>query len=264
MRQWKDYKAIIPESRLDKELKHHFELSKMKKRGVSSNASRLRKSEMFNSLQVPSGNDIPNKIQGYGIRFASFKTPNKYEGFSRKRMSSFNENKRRPVNTLTIPRQGDNNSGSESMSSVRSEENKLTYFPKSNFKTPQVHSSSPSMNSNRDSQSKRGIKLSSKKLGNLECKESHNFGEVGESIINKGQRSRRKHKTKAIYPTHLRLIDNLNFDQSEYDDEQMNEKVNDKLKTQNKLPNNIVVRLDYPSKIEQNIISKSMSKLYEE
>jgi hypothetical protein len=139
--------------------------------------------------------------------------------------------------------------------------NKLTYFPKSNFKTPQAHSSSPSMNSHRDSQSKRGLRLSSKKLGNLECKESHNFGEVGESIVNKNQRSRRKHKTKAIYPTHLRLVDNLNFDQSEYDDEQMNEKINDKLKAKDHFPRNIEVRLDYPSKTEQHGVSKSIGKL---
>lgn len=58
-------------------------------------------------------------------------------------------------------------------------------------------------------------------LKNLECQESKNFGEIGDSIINKAENSSH-HKNSGS--RHFVSLKNVDFDQSEYDALAMNEK----------------------------------------
>lgn len=214
IRYWNDFKSKKMPANFESRLKDHFEDLKMKKRGVSSNASRLKRTEFFAALQPQMSLEFPNDQQLNQFRISSFKTPKKsFEKF-RKRMSSFNENKRRPINTLTIPKKGDVISDSGSISSVKSENTNKNFDSYLN-NLQKFRSSSPMTKKNP----RQAQKLNSKKLGNLECKESNNFSEIGDSIINK------KNTTKAIFPSHvLSNPSKMHFDLSEYDDEQMNEK----------------------------------------
>jgi hypothetical protein len=236
------------------EIYEKLEAIKAKKRGVSNNACRPVKMEYFHSMNLPDDNDIPKKMTNYGFSIgATFKTPNKGDVFFRKKRSNFNENNRRPIMNLEIPKRGDHNTNSASMSSIKSEEgktnmrkyikkdrfnqtkshftrksvssvkqlssqpmkNKLLHFKDSFVRTPKVHDSSPSVNSERNAYSRQRQKINIKKINNLECQESNNFA------------SRRKKQSVAIFPGHIRIKEeNQNkMDQSEYDEGQMNERL---------------------------------------
>lgn len=88
-----------------------------KKRGASNVVPRHDHFLFMDKYEIPS-NEQPNNIKDYSFNMASFKTPN---NAWRKRLSSFNNINRRPMNTLTIPKRGDHNSDFGSMSSIRSE-----------------------------------------------------------------------------------------------------------------------------------------------
>jgi hypothetical protein len=195
-----------------------------------------------------------NKMTGYGPSIgAIFKTPNKGDFFFKQKRSNFNENVRRPIMNSEIPKRGDHNTNSLSMSSIKSEEgktnmrkyikkdrfnqtkshftrksfssinqmssqpmkNKLLHFKDSFIRTPKMHDSSPSVNSERNAYSRQRQKINIEKVNNLECQESNNFA------------SRRKKHSIAIFPGHIRVKEeNRNkMDQSEYDEDQMNERL---------------------------------------
>jgi ankyrin repeat protein len=124
IRYWNDFKAKKMPAQFESRLRNHFEDLKLKKRGVSSNASRLKRADYFAALHPQMSLEFPNQHQYNQYRVNSFKTPKKSFEKLKKRMSSFNENKRRPINTLTIPKKGDIVSDSGSMSSVKSENSK--------------------------------------------------------------------------------------------------------------------------------------------
>jgi hypothetical protein len=97
--------------------------------------------------------------------------------------------------------------------------------------------------------------LNSKKLGNLECKESNNFSEIGDSIVNK------KNTTKAIFPSHvLSNPSKMHFDLSEYDDEQMNEK-SQILQEQKRLQLNHEGSISWKKHLINDMQSKSVNLL---
>lgn len=79
---------------------------KLKKRGVSTNEKIMYHKEFFNTGHFPNEiHDVPDKIRRYGIEYGRrHKTPGKIDRNNIKRNSSFNENTRRPINTITAPK----------------------------------------------------------------------------------------------------------------------------------------------------------------
>jgi hypothetical protein len=236
------------------EIYEKLEAIKSKKRGVSNNATRPVKMEFFHSMNLPDDNDIPKKMTGYGFSIgATFKTPNKGDFSFKKKRSNFNENVRRPIMNSEIPKRGDHNTNSLSMSSIKSEEgktnmkkyikkdrfnqnkshfsrksfssinqlssqpmkNKLLHCKDSLIRTPRMHDSSPSVNSERNAYSRQRQKINIEKVNNLECQESNNFA------------TRRKKQSISIFPGHIRVKEEARnkMDQSEYDEDQMNERL---------------------------------------
>ena len=216
----------------------------------------------MDNMQVP-WNDQPNNIKDYNLNMAMFKTLDKY-GIYRKRMSSFNMNKRRPTKILTIPRKGDNNSNSGSMSSIRSEDNKINIkkYSKYTAKKSKLRGSFNQLNSKNSlglitqklnqyeyaqdnlkqqsekssSRSQRSscryqgyMKRNNQQVKGLVWQESKNYGEIGDSIIN-----RNMNKTvKSSQCINMQSSNQGIFDQSEYDAAAMNEKLN--ARTKNKV-----------------------------
>jgi hypothetical protein len=78
-----------------------------------------------------------------------------------------------------------------------------------------MHDSSPSVNSERNAYSRQRQRINIEKINNLECQESNNFA------------SRRKKQSIAIFPGHIRVKEENRYkmDQSEYDEGQMNERL---------------------------------------
>lgn len=129
MRQWEGYNSKMNRSRLDVYHRDMFDLNSVKKRGVSSNV-RFQKSDLFNSFHLNNESELVNvqlnegtvqNANRFHVSGSAFKTPGKREMieslhhrtmfksrdvdlFQRKRMSSFNENHRRPMNTLAVPK----------------------------------------------------------------------------------------------------------------------------------------------------------------
>jgi len=132
IRKWDEY--VVTQIRINQLTKMITDVHiSYKKRGTSSQIPRYERLSLMNTFNIPH-NDQPNNIKDYSFNLASFKTPLKYDPLIRKRLSSFNENKRRPINILTIPKKGDNNSDSGSMSSIKSEDNKIDFLKYSKHK----------------------------------------------------------------------------------------------------------------------------------
>jgi len=88
--------------------------------------NRYYQGEFFSIGNFPQEtHDVPDKIRRYGIELGGkLKTPSKLDLIYRKRNSSFNENTRRPINTLTAPKKGDN---SDSISPIVSDDEEIDF-----------------------------------------------------------------------------------------------------------------------------------------
>ena len=206
IREWNDeeIKLHLPKSRESRALFDGIKVKK--KRGVSTNVTRLRKSQFFEALYQHFDRGVPEAAPFVKTRFDDFRTPKRSRDDAMKRMSSFNENRRRPINTLTIPKKGDVVSDFNSISSVRSENSNVNIDAYSN-NLRSFNLGSP--NNNKKTQ-EHAHKLNSKQIGKhdpnhpindiigcLVCKESNNYSEIGDSIINK------RHQSSSIYPNHI-------------------------------------------------------------
>ena len=114
-------------------------------------------------------------------------------------------------------------------SSVPLIKNKIIEMQKAEFKTP--HAADLSIQ-DLDSHltPHKTMKITIQQLNNLECKESQNFGEVGESIINRtSNKILNGRNFMNDNPFLIQEFSQLDLS-SEYDEEQMNERSNSKPK----------------------------------